>query len=353
MKPEVSIILPSYNYERYINKAIDSVLDQSFNNWELIIIDDGSKDNSVDVIRKYQDKRIHLYIQKNQGVSKTLNKGLKLSKGKYICFLDADDKYHPDKLMSQINSMDSGFDIVTTKVEAIDENDEKSPFEHFNVSWNLYNQDEIFGKNKIFYFLQKNYFCKSSLMIKKVLFDKYGYFNPQLITAYDLELWLKIIPYAKINRLDNVLTYYRWHDKNETTVNNNRIRSELILILDNHIRLMHLSTQKQQILEYLKSINSCIKDNGLYQGFLAFQIIKNSYNIIDNYALFKNEDAREILYNALNDLLENGSTETSIVLEPEINHGNRLQNIRRKLIPLRVRTKMKKILSKSRQRISF
>lgn len=341
MKPEVSIILPSYNYERYIYKAIDSVLDQSFTNWELIIIDDGSKDSSIDVIKKYKDKRIHLYAQSNQGVSKTLNKGIKLSKGKYICFLDADDKYHPDKLSSQVDTMNAGFDIVTTKVEAIDENDEKSAIEHFNTSWNLYNIEEISGKNKIFNFLIKNYFCKSSLMIKKDLFDKYGYFNIKLITAYDLELWLKMVQSSRITRVEKVLTYYRWHGRNETTVNNNRIRTELILILDTFIRDIKISKRKQLVLKYLKSINTCIKNNGLYEGFVALQLIKTVYNLGDNYELFNIREAQDTLYNALNGLSETDSTESLIVLEPARIHENTFQKMRRKLIPLKIRILIK------------
>lgn len=340
MKPEVSILLPSYNYETYIRKAIDSVLDQSFSNWELIIIDDGSKDNSVNIIKTYKDKRIHLYVQKNQGVTKTLNKGLKLSKGKYICFLDADDKYHPDKLISQIEAMNSGFDIVTTKVEAIDENDEHSPFEHFNESWNLYDKNEIFGKDMIYKFLHKNYFCKSSLMIKKSLFDKCGSFKTELLTAYDLELWLKMIPNAKVTRVDNILTYYRWHNKNETTVNNNRIRVELILILDNFIQHINTNDTHESLLKSLESINSCFKDNNLYPGYLALQMAKRLYNISDNYAIFNESAVLDLLYKALNDFYIHSSRIEELVPQKP-RHLRRLWRI---ILPIKFRSSIKKLL---------
>ena len=346
MKPEVSIILPSYNYENYIGKAIDSVINQSYPNWELIIIDDGSTDNSINVIKRYRDKRIHLFTQKNIGVSKTLNRGIQLSKGKYICFLDADDKYHPEKLSYQVEYMDSGFDIVTTEVQAIDDKDEKSSFEHFNVTWNSYDKDKIFGKDKLSNFLYKNYFCKSSLMIKKNLFDKYGLFDPRLITAYDLELWLKIIPNAQITRIDKVLTYYRWHNKNETTINNNRIRTELLLILDNFIKNIDTSIDDKLLKKYLESINNCIKENNLYKGFIALQLIKNVYKLEDNYDLLKIKNAQDIIYNSINNILTNNNNINVESQQENVIPENQFQHIRRKLIPFKVRKAIRGALIK-------
>lgn len=343
MKTDVSIILPSYNYEDYIGKSIDSVLDQNYHNWELIIIDDGSTDNSVNIIKRYKDKRIHLFTQKNQGVSKTLNRGIKLSKGKYICFLDADDKYHPEKLSSQVKCMDSGFDIVTTQVQVIDDKDEKSPIEHFNVTWNLYDKEEIFGRNKVANFLYKNYFCKSSLMIKKELFDQYGYFDTRLLTAYDLDLWLKMIQNAQITRVEKVLTYYRWHNKNETTVNNDRIRTELLLILDNFINNIGTSINDELLQQYFVNIANCIRDNNLYNGFIALQLIKKSYSLKDDYDLLKIENARNIIFRAINNVAVNSSNVEVESPQKSIVSENKFQHIRRKFIPLGVRRATKSL----------
>lgn len=346
MKPEVSIILPSYNYENYIGKTIDSVLNQSYPNWELIIIDDGSMDNSLDVIKRYKDKRIHLFTQKNKGVSSTLNRGIRNSNCKYICFLDADDKYHPDKLDAQVEYMNSGFDIVTTQVQVIDDKDEESPIEHFKMTWNLYDKKEIFGEDRVANFLYKNYFCKSSLMIRKELFNKYGYFDPRLITAYDLDLWLRMIPSAKITRVDKILTYYRWHDKNETTVNNNRIRTELLLILDNFIKNIDTSTDDKLLKKYLESINKCIKDNNLYKGFITLQLIKNTYKLEDNYDLFEIKNAQDIIYNSINNISINNSNINIESQQKNVVPENQFQHIRRRLIPFKVRKALRNSLIK-------
>ena len=346
MKPEVSIILPSYNYENYIGKTIDSVLNQSYPNWELIIIDDGSMDNSLDVIKRYKDKRIHLFTQKNKGVSSTLNRGIRNSSGKYICFLDADDKYHPDKLDAQVEYMNSGFDIVTTQVQVIDDKDEESPIEHFKMTWNLYDKKEIFGEDRVANFLYKNYFCKSSLMIRKELFNKYGYFDPRLITAYDLDLWLRMIPSAKITRVDKILTYYRWHDKNETAVNNSRIRTELLLILDNFIKNIDTSTDDKLLKKYLESINKCIKDNNLYKGFITLQLIKNTYKLEDNYDLFEIKNAQDIIYNSINNISINNSNINIESQQKNVVPENQFQHIRRRLIPFKVRKALRNSLIK-------
>ena len=348
MKPEVSIILPSYNYENYIGKTIDSVLNQSYPNWELIIIDDGSMDNSLDVIKRYKDKRIHLFTQKNKGVSSTLNRGIRNSNGKYICFLDADDKYHPDKLDAQVEYMNSGFDIVTTQVQVIDDKDEESPIEHFKMTWNLYDKKEIFGEDRVANFLYKNYFCKSSLMIRKELFNKYGYFDPRLITAYDLDLWLRMIPSAKITRIDKILTYYRWHDKNETTINNNRIRTELLLILDNFIKNIDTSTDDKLLKKYLESINNCIKDNNLYKGFITLQLIKNTYKLEDNYNLFEIKNAQDIIYNSINNISINNSNINVESQQKNVVPENQFQHIRRRLIPFKVRKALRNSLIKTK-----
>lgn len=100
----VSIIITCFNQGKYISGVLDSVLSQSYNNWECIIIDDGSTDHGVDVIKEYQDKdkRINYHYQDNTGVSKARNAGFKLAKGKYIQFLDGDDLLLPEKLGKQI-----------------------------------------------------------------------------------------------------------------------------------------------------------------------------------------------------------------------------------------------------------
>lgn len=96
--PKVSIIIPAYNAEAYVRRCVDSVLAQSFDDFELIIIDDGSKDGTLKILREYGNKRLRVLTQKNQGPALTRNRGIKLARGKYIMFIDCDDYIGPDFL---------------------------------------------------------------------------------------------------------------------------------------------------------------------------------------------------------------------------------------------------------------
>src|SRR4029079_11044134 len=104
----VSIIMASYNHEKFIGEAIQSVLDQSYDDFELIIIDDGSTDNSVDKIKQFTDKRIKLILSSsNQGQFVSTNIGLDQASGKYIGILNSDDMFHVDKLKKQVHFLES------------------------------------------------------------------------------------------------------------------------------------------------------------------------------------------------------------------------------------------------------
>src|SRR5271157_607063 len=105
MNPCVSVIIPTYNRCKYVQEAIESVLAQSFTNYELIVIDDGSTDETDKIIpKKYADKLNYVW-QENQGESKARNLGISLAQGEYLAFLDSDDKWHPDKLKYQVEAI--------------------------------------------------------------------------------------------------------------------------------------------------------------------------------------------------------------------------------------------------------
>lgn len=102
----ISIIIPVYNAEKFLDETINTVLNQTYKKFELILVNDGSKDKSVDVIKKYNDKRIKLIDNKNnKGAALSRNDGIRKAKGRYICFLDADDLWNKEKLEKQINFM--------------------------------------------------------------------------------------------------------------------------------------------------------------------------------------------------------------------------------------------------------
>ena len=112
MNPEISVVIPAYNAAQYLKDSISSVIDQTFSNWELIVIDDGSTDNTSNIVKGFQaDQRIRLIRQENKGVSAARNTGIKAATGKYIAFLDADDFFLPQNLQKKFDILSSNPDI--------------------------------------------------------------------------------------------------------------------------------------------------------------------------------------------------------------------------------------------------
>jgi glycosyltransferase involved in cell wall biosynthesis len=117
-----SIIMPCYNAEKYLKQSIDSILKQTYGNWELIIINDSSTDSSLKIINSFKDHRISLIDNlKNEGVAFSRNKGIKMAKGDFIAFIDSDDLWNEKKLFTQLNYLNRGYDICCSNYIKIDE----------------------------------------------------------------------------------------------------------------------------------------------------------------------------------------------------------------------------------------
>ena len=112
-QPKVTILMPAYNASLYIKESIESMLNQSFSDFELLIINDGSKDNTSEVVKSIVDERIRLVEnEQNLGLANTLNKGMKLAKGEYLARMDADDLSTPNRLQTQVDYLDSHPDVI-------------------------------------------------------------------------------------------------------------------------------------------------------------------------------------------------------------------------------------------------
>ena len=132
--PKISVIMPNYNNELYLREAIESVLNQTFKDFEFIIVDDGSTDKSIEIIQSYNDPRIKIFINEiNKGVSYTKNVGLDAAKGEYIIILDSDDICHPERLEKQVKFMDKHPDIGVLGTLCLYFNKDKTLYEvdHF------------------------------------------------------------------------------------------------------------------------------------------------------------------------------------------------------------------------------
>lgn len=204
----VSIIMPIFNASRFLNEAIESVLNQTFQNYELILIDDGSTDNSYQIcdIFAKKDNRIKIIRKKNSGVSDTRNYGLKVALGKYICFLDADDILSPLFLESMLKNIDDkDISLVCCDCETFE--DKISSFSRKNID----NIEKYEGKDK-YNIIFKKYsgYAVNKIYLKKIINDNNIKFSKDIKMCEDMLFVFEYLKYVNnAITMDNVYYFYR------------------------------------------------------------------------------------------------------------------------------------------------
>lgn len=216
----VSVVMPVYNGALYLKEAIDSILSQTYTNLELIIINDGSTDNSNEIILSYNDPRIRYIVnEKNMGICITLNRGLDAAKGKYIARMDCDDISVPERLQMQVEYMEKHPSIGAIGADII-----------------------VFGegiKERLFNFEHDLNCCKAGLlfqtcfahpvvMIRKSTLDKYDLrYDDEYRGLEDFQLWYRISRYAQLINLPYPLLNYRKHKSQETQNVSAKVKAKL------------------------------------------------------------------------------------------------------------------------------
>lgn len=201
MKTPVSVVMPVYNAELFLEESIESILNQTFTDFEFIIIDDGSSDRSLEIIKSYSDKRIQvLENRSNRGNYYARNKGYRASSGKYICVMDADDISFPERLEVQYTYLEFHKDVL-----AIGSTCSYLPF--YRLKPLPYNYDEI--KLAL---LGDNCFVHSSLLIRSDAFSRVNGYDEQYIYSADYDLMCKLSLLGKVENLRKPLVSYRWSD---------------------------------------------------------------------------------------------------------------------------------------------
>ncbi len=198
-----------YNANNFVGKAIQSILNQSYTNLELIIINDGSTDGSMDVINSFNDDRIKLHCNKNnRGIVYCRNKGLKLAKGEYIGMFDADDIAYPKKFEKQIAFLEqnSDYGMVGSWVKQIDEKGKQLP-----KSWKLRASSKMIPSIMLF----RNYFLQSAVLYRKDCISKFS-FSEGFDVVEDYLIWIEIIKEYKTSNLNDYLVNYRIHNNGVT-----------------------------------------------------------------------------------------------------------------------------------------
>ena len=203
-EPLVSVLIPAYNAEKYIDEAIESVVDQTYKNLEILILDDCSTDGTGKVIKKWvkKDSRIkYIKNEDNLKLSRTLNKGLELCNGEYIARMDADDWSYPDRISSQIKYLESNVKIgaIGGTIELCDE-ELKNPKvrEYFETDGDI--------RKKIFRYSP---FAHPAVVFRKSVLDSAGDYSESLVDAEDYDLYFRIGKYSEFANISDTVLKYR------------------------------------------------------------------------------------------------------------------------------------------------
>lgn len=201
-KPKVTVLMSVYNNEKHLSDAVNSILNQTFGDFEFLIINDGSTDNSDEILKSYKDSRITIYKNKeNIGLAKSLNLGLKKAKGKYIARQDGDDISMPERLKRQVDFLDkySDYAVVGTFAKVFDENSREVRL------WKKLIEDDEIRK-----FLKKgNCIIHGSAMIRTSFLNNVGFYYESMERSQDYELWLRLSKKYKMANIPEVLYFWR------------------------------------------------------------------------------------------------------------------------------------------------
>lgn len=218
---KISVVVPLYNKEKAIANTIESILNQTISDFELIVVDDGSKDNSLQVAQSMQNARMRVIHKDNGGVSSARNRGIREAKGDYIALLDGDDLWEPTFLEEMIKMINDFPKAAMWGVSIA-----------FIMGGKYYKWEQGMGNGYRGYV--ENYFgtkhsdlyCSSSVVIRKDVFEKVGYFDERISSSEDLDMWYRIILRYPVAFYDKVLVYYN-RDAENRVASDTKVRFPL------------------------------------------------------------------------------------------------------------------------------
>jgi glycosyltransferase involved in cell wall biosynthesis len=234
--PKVSVIIPTYNRAHLIDKAIKSVLNQTYQDYEIIVVDNASTDNTKEVVKGFNNFKIrYIYYCDNRGSSVARNVGIRASQGEFIALLDSDDEWLPEKLDRQVEVLQNEspeVGVVYSDVLYIDENSKNMNRKLCNPKKEGYIYEDLLGGNCVG--------TPSALLIKKECFHRFGLFDDLLKYHEDWDMWIRIAKYYRFVFIEVPLVKYRLHS--------NRISEnlELTIIASNRILAKYTNELKKR-----------------------------------------------------------------------------------------------------------
>jgi len=216
--PQVTVLLPVYNASRYLREAVDSILKQTFKDFELLIINDGSYDDSAEILAFYSDSRIRIinHVQ-NLGLIKTLNEGFEIARGEYIVRMDADDVSLPTRIEKQVNFMNTSTHVALAGTWFKDIDGKigiaKTPTKHEALKSQFFFSCALAHPTII---IRKNIFLENNL-----------FYNSSFPHAEDYELWVRVSRLFKVANIPEVLLNYRFHEGQVSNEHNQTQRDSM------------------------------------------------------------------------------------------------------------------------------
>lgn len=279
-QPLVSVVIPAYNAEKYIGEAIESILNQTFKDFELIIYDDGCKDNTVSIIKRYKDDRIILLRGNiNRGVMYGLNQGLEVAKGKYIAMLDSDDVAHPERLQKEVDYLDAHDNVVLVGTRIEKKKDGvicEQPVSPVRTG-NQIRFELLFENGSI---------AHSSFMVRRAILDQYHLRYEIFHYVQDYHLLTRISRCGDLACLEETLVTYRVHEQQATNYRSRRMRTdEFDLARCLYVDSLPLSEEHKFILKKLICRDLHGKDD--------YRILQQAYDAYRDMCLLKRDDEED------------------------------------------------------------
>lgn len=303
-KYKFSIIVPVYNVENYVDKCIKSILNQTYKNYEVIIINDGSTDNSLNIINKYKNnKKIKIITQKNKGLSNARNNGMKIATGDYLLFIDSDD-YIEDKLLEILNNNINGEDLIRFQTRTVDEN-YNTIKEYNEETFNNLNGIEAFEKISKYNFVELAvcYSYKKSSFFK----NKYKFEENTFHEDFGLIPFV-IISSKKVTSINYI--GYNYLQRKNSIMNSTEYQKEINKTND---MLKHY----KNLMEWSKKIQG---DLTIYKSFITNSMILKSLQLKGkDYKNYINKMKEyEVYNNLLTNNLQNKIKKILIELSPKL-----------------------------------
>lgn len=207
---KVSVVMPTYNRAHLIGAAIQSALDQTFQDFELIVVDDGSTDATEAVVKGLDDPRIRYLYQENRGIGGARNNGIRQAEGQYIAFLDSDDVWLPEFLALGVEVLEAnpGVGLVYAKAQAIDDNG--------NLMAQIRGALQKYQDDTLKSVLYGDFICIIACLVRRRCFDRVGLFDESLKAREDWDMWARMAKYYRFTHIDKVLAHFRTHELQRT-----------------------------------------------------------------------------------------------------------------------------------------